>query len=208
MPTVVVLNTKGAEVSKLDLAAEVFGAELNTNCVRASVNRQLARRRLGTACTKNKAMLAGSNAKPWRQKGTGRARAGSRKSPLWRGGGTIFGPSPRHYGGQINRKVTRASILSCLSSFAKDQGLVVVDSIEFQEPKTRQVIEMLEQLKVLGNRILIVTEKTNVNLALSVRNLPYVDIINCENLNTFDLTTHDVLIATCAAIKRIEETYA
>jgi large subunit ribosomal protein L4 len=208
MPTVVVHNTKGAEVSKLDLTPAVFEVEANTNNVRASVNRQLARRRQGTACTKSKGMLAGSNAKPWRQKGTGRARSGTRKSPLWRGGGTIFGPSPRHYGGQINRKVTRSAILSCLSSFAKEQGLRVVDSIEFAEPKTRQVVDMLKQLNVATNRVLILTDKTNVNLALSVRNLPNVDVINCENLNTYDLTTHDVLVATSAAIKRIEETYA
>lgn len=208
MATVAVHNMNGGEAGTIELAPGVFGIEANTNCVRAAVNRQMARRRQGDACAKNKALVSGSNAKPWRQKGTGRARSGTRKSPLWRGGGVIFGPEPRQYGGQINRKVTRSAILSCLSSFADGQELIVLDKIEFSEPKTSQVVELLEKLKVLEGRVLILTEETNANLALSARNLPYVDVIVCDNLNVYDLTTHDVLIATSAAIKRIEETYA
>ncbi|HUT26234.1 MAG TPA: 50S ribosomal protein L4 [Sumerlaeia bacterium] len=208
MATVAVLNTEGSEVSRLDLAPAVFEAKVNTNCVRAAVSRQLARRRQGCASTKNRARVRGGGAKPWRQKGTGRARSGSRRSPLWRGGGTVFGPTPRRYGGGINRRVARSAIRSCLTSLARDKDLIVLDAIDFPEPKTRLAITMLGNLKAEAGRVLILTEKTDANLALSARNLPFVDVINCDNINTYDLTTHDVLIATAAAVKRLEEIYS
>ncbi|MFP4379819.1 MAG: 50S ribosomal protein L4 [Candidatus Sumerlaeia bacterium] len=208
MATVAVRNTDGGEVRKMDLAQAVFEAEINANCVRTAVQNQMARARQGTASTKSRGKVAGSTAKPWRQKGTGRARAGTKKSPIWRGGGIVFGPTPRKYGGRINRKVTRSAILSCLSAFVKDETFIVVESFDFDEPKTKKLAEILDKLYTGEGRILILTDETNLNLALSARNLPYVDVINCANLNTYDLTTHDVLIATSAAIKRIEETYA
>ncbi len=207
MPTVAVLNMQGTEVEKLDLNPSVFGADVNTHCVRAVVNRQMARRRQGNAATKTRGMVKGSTAKPWKQKGSGRARAGRVTSPIWRGGGTVFGPHPRSYGGRINRKVVKKAIVSCLSAFAQENELVVLENIEFPKPKTKQVTELLGKLKIGISRILILTEETNENLALSVRNLPYVDIINCDNINAYDLTTHDVVIATSAAIKRLEEVY-
>ncbi|NQU41954.1 50S ribosomal protein L4 [bacterium] len=208
MPTVAVRNLEGKEVSQLDLASAIFESDIKLHCVRQAVNRQLARRRLGTASTRNRALVTGSNAKPWAQKGTGRARAGTRKSPIWRGGGTVFGPSPREYGGQINRKVLRSALLSCLSAYARDQEIIVLDTIDFDKPRTRQVADLVRALDLEGKRVLFVTDETNFNLALSARNVPGIDVINCANLNTYDLTTHDALIATSAAIKRIEETYA
>lgn len=208
MPTVAVLNTKGEEVKQLDLSEQVFGAEVNTNCVRTVVNRQLARRRQGNACTKTRGQVKGTNAKPWRQKGTGRARAGRVTSPIWRGGGTVFGPSPRQYGGQINRKVTRNAILSCLSDLTVGKELMILDSIEYSEPKTKQITALLEKLGIGIVRVLFLTDETNVNLALSARNIPYVDVINCANINAYDLVTHDVVIATAAAIERLEEVYS
>lgn len=209
MATVTVQNTQGKEVKKIDLADALFGVEPNLNCVRAVVQRQMNRRRQGNACTKGRSDIRGSNAKPWRQKGTGRARSGTRKSPIWRGGGTIFGPTPRKYGGSVNRQVTQMALCSCLSAYAKENELIVVDAVEFQEPKTKQVLALLESLKVdPTSRVLFLTDKTNLNLALSARNLPLVKVINCDNINTLDLTTHDVLIATSAAIKRLEEIYA
>jgi len=208
MSTVAVLNTQGAEVSQMELASQVFEAPISTDCVRAAVNRQLARRRLGTASTKTRGDVSGGGVKPWRQKGTGRARAGSIRSPLWRGGAIVFGPQPRTYGGSINRKVLRKAILSCLSSYAQGGELIILDRIEMDAPKTRQVAEILERLNVLGKRVLILTSDTNVNLALSARNIPGVDVMNCDNLNTYDLTTHDVLVATAAAVERLQEVYA
>ena len=208
MPTAAVHNLEGKQVSTMDLATAVFGIEPNTNVVRAAINRQLARRRQGTACTKTKGMLTHSDKKPWKQKHTGHARAGSKNSPLWRGGGITFGPIPHLYGGDINRKTLRLALVSCLSAYAKDNELIVLDSIDFAEPKTKQIVALLNSLKLEGKRVLFLTDTTNVNLALSARNLPSVDVINCDNINTFDLTTHDVLVATQAAVKRIEETYA
>jgi large subunit ribosomal protein L4 len=208
MPTVAVMNNKGSEVEKLDLNAAVFDAEISADCVRAAVNRQLARRRQGTAATKGRSDVRGSQAKPWRQKGTGRARAGTVKSPIWRGGGVVFGPQPRQYGGQVNRKVLRRAIISCLTALARDGELLVVDNLDMPEIKTRQVMDLLVSLKIEGPRVLFLTEATNVNLALSARNIPGVDVINCENINTFDLTTHDVVIASSAAVKRLEEVYS
>lgn len=208
MATVAVFDTQGSEVKTLELAPQVFDAEINTHCVRATINRQLARRRQGTAATKNRALVKGTNAKPWKQKGTGRARAGRVTSPVWRGGGTAFGPSPRSYGGNINRKVIQKAIVSCLSSYARDNEIIVLDRIEFEAPKTRQVVELLNKLKVDADRVLFLTDKTNVNLALSARNIPFVDVMNCDNINAYDLTTHDVVIATAAAIERLEEVYA
>ena len=208
MTSVAVLDTQGGEVKQLELASSVFGAQISTHCVRAVVNRQLARGRQGTATAKNRAQVRGSGHKPWRQKGTGRARAGSVKSPIWRGGGKAFGPQPRQYGGRINRKVVRNAITSCLTALAQDKELIVVDTIEFAEPKTRQVLELLTTLKVDADRVLFLTETTNVNLALSARNIPLVDVINCDNLNVRDLTTHDVVIATAAAVERLQKVYA
>ncbi len=208
MSTVAVYNTEGKEVKQLELSAAVFEAEVNTNCVRAAVNRQLARRRQGNACTKTRGMVNFSGRKPWAQKGTGRARSGSAGSPLWRKGGTVFGPMPRQYGGRINRKVTQKALVSCLSDLARNNEIRVIENIEFATPKTRQVVDLLGKLNIGVARVLFVTDQTNVNLALSVRNIPYADVINCDNLNTFDLTTHDVVIATTAAIARIQEVYA
>ncbi len=208
MSTVSVRNSEGSEIEKIDLSPAVFEKDINLNCVRAVVNRQLARRRQGNASTKTRGEVRGGGAKPWRQKGTGRARAGSSRSPLWRGGAVVFGPQPRKYGGNINRKVVRSAILSCLSAFARENELIVIDGFDFPEPKTRRLIEMLTGLGIDANRILILTANTNVNLALSARNIPLVDVINCDNINVVDLTTHDVLIATKEAIQRLEECYA
>jgi large subunit ribosomal protein L4 len=192
----------------MDLADNVFQVEINTNCVRAAVQTQRAHARQGNAATKTRGMVHGSNAKPYKQKGTGRARAGRRNSPIWRHGGTMFGPHPHDFGGRVNRKVTRSAILSCLSAFAKAEGLLVVDGLQFEAPKTKALSAILEKINATQGRVLILTDQTNINLALSARNLPFVDVINCDNINTYDLTTHDVLVATPEAIKRIEETYA
>lgn len=209
MATVAVLNNQGNEVEKIDLSSGVFEAEVNTNCVRAAVNRQLARRRQGTVMTKTKGLVSGGGAKPWKQKGTGRARSGSNRSPVWRHGGTIFGPEPRNHGGRINRKVTQSAILSCLTSFAQSNQLIVMNGLEFGEPKTRQIIEVLNALKINdGRRVLILTAETNVNLALSARNLPNVDVMNCDNVNSVDLSSHATLVATVGAVNRLQEVYA
>ena len=208
MATVSVRNSEGSEIEQIDLSPGVFETDINLQCVRAAVTRQLARRRQGTAATKTRGMVRGGGAKPWRQKGTGRARAGSIRSPLWRGGSTTFGPQPREYGGRINRKVARSAILSCLTAFANENQLVVVDSFDFPEPKTRRLIEILAGLQIDADRVLILTAGSDLNLALSARNIPMVDVINCDNINVVDLTTHDVLIATKEAIQRLEECYA
>jgi len=204
MPTVVVVNTKGAEVSKLDLAAQVFGAELNTNCVRASVNRQLARRRLGTACTKNKAMLAGSNAKPWRQKGTGRARHGSRRSPLWVGGGTVFGPKPRSYAMNLTKKMRAGALVAALSDRAQEGRVVLVDRIAFDEPKTKAALALLGRLEVTGSALVVVSSSEyGRTVKKSFTNLPYVKCIAGCGINVYDVLRHDHLVMTAGAVDEL-----
>lgn len=209
MPTISVLNMQGSEVAKMELASTLFDAAINLNCVRTVANRQLGRQRQGTAATKTKGLIRGGGKKPFRQKGTGNARSGSNRSPVWRGGGTIFGPQPRSFGGRVNRKVTRSAIFSCLTSFAQANQLIAVDAVDMAAPKTKAVIEMLKALNINdGRRVLILTEKTNEGLALSARNLPQVDVINCDNLNVVDLGTHETLVATSGALKRLEEVYS
>ena len=209
MPTVDVVNTEGSPVETLDLAVAVFDAPINTHCVRAAVNRQMARRRSGSASTKTRAEVRGGGTKPWPQKGLGRARAGSIRSPIWRGGGVTFGPKPRNYGGRINRRVTRSALLSCLSALARDKDLVVLDRIEFDEPRTRRMVEIIHNLRLDdGRRVLILTETTMPNVFLSARNLMLVDVVNCDNINVYDLVTHDAVVATSGAVKRLEEIYS
>jgi len=182
----------------------VFSAKVSQISVRQTLNNYLGNQRSGTAKTKTRSEVSGGGAKPFRQKGTGRARAGSNRSPLWQGGGTTFGPIPRSYRSKVNKKVRRGAIRSVLTQRLAEGAVTVIDSIDFPEIKTRQVVELVERLGLKGS-VLIVSDKVNLNLALSARNLQRTDVVVAENLNIHNLLGHPNLILTKAAAERLTE---
>lgn len=193
--------------SPLELSDAVFGAEANAHCVRAAVNQYMANQRAGTHSTKMRGAVSGGGKKPFKQKGTGRARQGSSRSPLMRHGAIIFGPQPRDYSYRINRKVRIQAYRSILSDLAANGRLIAVEGFALESPKTRKMDEALRGLGVDGPTLLLVEQADDV-LALSVRNLPWVTMINVDNLNVYDLLIHDWVVATAGALKRVEEQYA
>jgi large subunit ribosomal protein L4 len=167
---------------------------------------QLANRRAGTAATKNKALVSGGGKKPFKQKGTGSARAGSNRSPLWRHGGTIFGPVPRDYSYSIPKKEKRAALASALSSKVADSRLVVLDKLELAAPRTKEMSGLLKTLGI-GESALVLLPAVNKNVALASRNIPNVKVIRMENINVYDLLKYRYLITTQDALRTIQEVY-
>ena len=201
-----ILNTKGSAVGQIVLDEKVFGVEPNLHVMHLALRRQLNNGRAGTACTKTRAEVSGGGKKPWKQKGTGRARAGSLRSPLFAGGGVIFGPKPRDYGFAMPQKARRLALKSALSARIENTVLVK-DFSEINEPKTKLMAETLKALKVEGKILIIADVKAaeNAYLELSARNLPNVRIILPSNLNVKDLLEADNVIITEAAINEITE---
>ena len=201
-----ILNTKGSAVGQIALDEKVFGVEPNLHVMHLALRRQLNNGRAGSACTKTRAEVSGGGRKPWIQKGTGRARAGSLRSPLFAGGGVIFGPKPRDYGFAMPQKARRLALKSALSARI-DNTVLVKDFSEINEPKTKLMAETLKALKVEGKILIIADVKAaeNAYLELSARNLPNVRIILPSNLNVKDLLEADNVIITEAAINEITE---
>ena len=201
-----ILNTKGSAVGQIVLDEKVFGVEPNLHVMHLALRRQLNNGRAGTACTKTRAEVSGGGKKPWKQKGTGRARAGSLRSPLFAGGGVIFGPKPRDYGFAMPQKARRLALKSALSARIENTVLVK-DFSEINEPKTKLMAETLKALKVEGKILIVADVKAaeNAYLELSARNLPNVRIILPSNLNVKDLLEADNVIITEAAINEITE---
>jgi large subunit ribosomal protein L4 len=204
MPNISVFGKEGQEIEKIDLSDSVFGVEINTHVVHLALKRQLANARRGCACTKTRGEVRGGGKKPWRQKGTGRARHGSRRSPVWKGGGVIFGPKPRDFSLTLPKKVRRLALKSVLTSKLNEGKCKVVDSISIDSPKTKSVVEFLDRLN-LENTTLIVIPERDVNLEKSARNLSYAKVILAVNLNIHDILTYDNLVLTKGAVKTIEE---
>lgn len=200
-------NVKGETVGDIELSDAVFAAPVNQALLHAAVVRYLANQRQGTAKTKTRTEVRGGGRKPWRQKGTGRARHGSIRSPIWRGGGITFGPQPRDFRLEMPRKARRAALRSALSAKAGSGDLVVLDSLEFAEPKTKQVVGMLKNLKVDG-KALILTGDLQTAVYKSTRNLPGVTTEEARNVNVYDILNHGKLIMTEAAARRLEEVLA
>jgi large subunit ribosomal protein L4 len=194
------------QVVQADLRAEIFGARVNPHLMHQVVVAQLNNRRAGTAATKTKGFVRGGGKKPWRQKGTGRARAGSIRSPIWVGGGTIFGPHPKDYEVRLPKKARRAALLSALSLKKREEKLLVVEQLDLSESKTKLMRQLLDELKVKS--VLIVLPEANPKVELAARNLPAVKVIRAEGLNVYDLLRYDHLILTTAALKAIEERLA
>ncbi|MBI4640336.1 MAG: 50S ribosomal protein L4 [Candidatus Tectomicrobia bacterium] len=199
-----VLDTAGNAVEKVQLNDAIFNSEMKPHLVHEVVVMQLANRRQGTAATKTKGLVNRSGKKPWRQKGTGRARAGSSASPLWRGGGTIFGPTPRDYSYKVPKKIRQAALRSALTSKVKEEQFLVLDSLEFPQPKTREAAAILRKLRPSG-KILLLLPEPNRNIELSLRNIPDVKPLPLAGLNVYDLLYHDVVICLKGALPKIEE---
>lgn len=208
MPKVAVYDMTGAKTGEIELNDSVFGVEINEAVVHQAVVMQLASQRQGTHATKTRSMVRGGGRKPWKQKGTGRARAGSIRSPLWVGGGVAFGPHPRSYKFSMPRKVRRLAIKSALTAKVNDGGLLVVEDINFAAPKTKDVVKLLGNFEASDNKALIITAGQNDNVEKSSRNIPGVKAINTMGLNVFDLLHHDKVLVTKDAVAKIEEVLA
>jgi len=201
MPTVDILNTENKKVGALALN-DVFTGTVKENLFYETVKMQLANRRRGTASTKTRAYVSGGGVKPWKQKGTGRARAGSIRSPLWRHGGTVFGPHPRDYSYSVPRKVWRGALISGLALKVKDGRLKVLDNISLTEPKTKVIMAILK--KINSNKGLIVIDGANPTLGLAARNLKDFKLLDVNAINVFDLLKYDDLIITKLAMEKLE----
>ena len=204
MTKISVKNLNGEKVKDLTLTDSVWNIEVNTDSLKKMIRLQLDASRQGTRKTKNRSEVSGGGRKPWRQKGTGRARQGSIRATQWRGGGIPMGVGPRDYTFKINKKERVIALKSALSSKVQEKALVVVDSFNMESTKTKDAIKMLEGLK-LDNKILFVTSDDAENLYLAVRNLPNVLVIYADEVNCYDLVNADVVVMDEAAVKNIEE---
>ena len=207
MPKVDVYDIKGKKVSDIELAENVFGIEPNENIVHEVLLNYLANQRQGTQSTKTRAEVRGGGKKPWRQKGTGRARQGSIRAPQWIKGGIALGPKPRSYKYTVNKKERRLAIKSLLSSKVIEKELTVVDKLELKEIKTKSMVKALSALKVEGKTLIIVPER-NENVVMSARNIEGVKTITANNINVFDLLKYTNLILPVDTVKKLEEVYA
>ena len=207
MPKVDVYDIKGKKVSDIELADSVFGIEPNENIVHAVLVNYLANQRQGTQSTKTRAEVRGGGKKPWRQKGTGRARQGSIRAPQWIKGGIALGPKPRSYKYTVNKKERRLAIRSVLSSKVLENNLVVLDKAEMKEIKTQAMVKTLANLKVEGKTLILLPER-NENVQKSARNIKNVKTTLVNTINVYDLLKYNKLVVTLDAVKKLEEVYA
>jgi large subunit ribosomal protein L4 len=202
MATSAVYDIGNQKVADVELDDRVFNVTVNPSLFYETVRMQLASRRKGTAATKNKALVRGGGAKPWRQKGTGRARAGSRRSPLWRGGGTMFGPMPRGYAIPLPKKVRTAALRAALSLKLQEGRLILLDDFKLEGFKTARVLDILDKFQVKD--ALIITDEKRPLLERSARNIPGVQILRCDGLNVYDVLNHEHLILLSPAVEKIQ----
>ncbi len=207
MPNIAVLNTAGEKVSELGLKEEIFAVEPSVSAMHLVVVNYLANQRQGTQSTLTRAEVSGGGKKPWRQKGTGRARQGSTRAPQWYHGGIALGPKPRTYGFSVNKKVKRLAMKSALSSKVAAEEMVVLDSLELAEIKTKEVVKVLAALKA-GKKALIVLPEPDSKVYFSARNIPGVKTTFVGSLNVYDILNSDTLIVLKDAVAKIEEVYA
>lgn len=206
MAKVAVYTMDGAENGQIELNDQIFGAEVNIPVMHEVVVAHLAKLRQGTQSAKTRAEVSGGGRKPWRQKGTGRARQGSIRSPQWVGGGVVFAPKPRDYSVKVNKKVRRVALKSALSSKVQDEKILVLESLKLDEIKTKAMKKVLDNLKV--ENALVVLDGTDQNVVLSARNLPGIKTLRADMINTYDILKYDTLIVTVDAVRKIEEVYA
>ena len=204
MTKVTLFKQDGTTNGEIELNSEIFGIEPNENVVFDAVIMQRASLRQGTHAVKNRSAVRGGGRKPWRQKGTGRARQGSIRSPQWRGGGIVFGPTPRSYSYKLPKKVRRLAIKSVLSQKVLDNKLVVVEALQFDAPKTKEFAQVLSNLNV-DTKVLVVVESSNDFALLAARNIPNVTIVDETDVTVLDVVNNDKLLFTKAALSKVEE---
>ena len=204
MATLDVVTTENKKAGTVDLSATVFEAKVKPDLFHAEVRRQLAARRRGTHSTKNRAAVSGGGSKPWRQKGTGRARQGTIRAPQWEGGGVVFGPVPRTYEQKLSKKFRRAALRGALSLRLGESAITVVEMIDLAEFKTKRLVEILRELGLDASGVLIVTDGEDLHLERSARNVPRVKVLRVAGLNVFDVLRYPRLLLTKAAVAAIE----
>ena len=206
MPTVNVLNTQGSIVGEIELSEEIFGAEINVPAMHAYVTAYNANQRQGTQSAKTRAEVSGGGKKPWRQKGTGRARQGSTRSPQWTHGGVVFAPKPRDYRMSLNKKLKRVALKSALSSKVASDKLVVLDALELSAAKTKEMVKVLANLK-LTNALIVLPENDDTVIR-AARNIPGIASTTVGTLNTYEVLKYNAVVITKAAVEKVEEVYA
>ncbi|WP_026477654.1 50S ribosomal protein L4 [Alkaliphilus transvaalensis] len=207
MPKVAVLNVSGQQVSEMELSDNVFGVEVNQHVLYEVVKNQLANKRQGTQSALTRSEVRGGGRKPWRQKGTGRARAGTIRSPLWSGGGVIFAPKPRDYRYTLPKKVRRLAMKSALTSKVNANELIVLDELQLNAPKTKDMVNILKNLNVEKKALIVMAEK-NEAVIKSANNIPGVETALVNTLNVYDILKFDKFIITKDAVEKVEEVYA
>ncbi len=203
MPTVQVIDTSGKKIKEVKAPDEIFAVPLKEHLLYEAVINYRANQRQGTASTKTRGDVRGGGRKPWRQKGTGRARAGSNRSPIWKGGGTTFGPRPRDYSYSLPKKAKKNALKSVLSMKLAENQLLIVDALELKEPQTKQAVALIKGLKV--DSVLIVDKHDNKNLFLSTRNIPKTKVVDVNQVNVYDVLNHNWLVLTKRAFDSLTE---
>ncbi len=206
MPVVKEVNFKGEVIGQIELSDAVFGAPVHVPAMHQVVVAHLANCRVGTHDTKDRGDVRGGGKKPWRQKHTGRARAGSSRSPVWVGGGVAHGPHPRDYHQKVNKKVRRIALCSALTLKVQEENMFVLRSFDIEAPKTKLMLEFLAAVKT-GKKPLFVLHETNMPVVKSAANIPGVEVLHVDSVNVYDLLNHDQLIATPEAVKKLEEVF-
>ncbi len=207
MATVSVYNMEGSEVGKMDLNDNVFAANVNEHLMHMAAVLQLANKRQGTQKAKTRSEVRGGGRKPWRQKGTGHARQGSTRAPQWTGGGVVFAPTPREYSFKMNKKEKAGAIKSALTSRVNEEKFFVLDSLKFDEIKTKKMVNVLDSLKV-EKALVVLDGEDNANVALSARNIAGVRVVAFNAINVYDILKYDTVVTTKNAVEKIEEVYA
>lgn len=207
MPKVALYDITGSQIGDVELNDDIFGVEINTHVMYEAVKNYLANQRQGTQSAKTRAEVRGGGRKPWRQKGTGRARQGSIRSPQWKGGGVVFAPKPRDYSYKLPKKIKRLALKSALSSKVQDKEIIVVDSLVLDAPKTKDMIKVLSNLKA-NKKTLVVIPERDENLILAARNIPGVKTAYVNTINVYDILNCDSFLITKDAVNKVEEVYA
>ena len=207
MPNVVMINQLGEEVGNIDLKDEIFNIEVNEHAVYEVVKNQLANKRQGTQSAKTRSEVRGGGRKPWRQKGTGRARHGSNRSPIWTGGGVTFAPKPRDYSYSVPKKVKRLALKSVLTSKVQDEEIIVLDKLEMDGFSTKAAQEVVNSIKI-GKTALVVLAEKNEQVYRSFRNIPNVETVVADKINVYDILKYNSFVVTEDAVKKIEEVFA
>lgn len=205
MPEIQIINKDNENIGKINLSEDVFSAEVKRGVLHNSLVNFLANQRQGTHATKTKGLVSGGGKKPWKQKHTGRARAGSSRSPLWRGGGIIFGPQPRDYSYTLPKKARQLALKAALSAKLADGEIVVIDQLSLEKPKTGEMVSILKKLALDGKSLLIVLPEYDENILLSARNIPGVSVRRVIDLNPYDVASHSRTLITRKAVEKMTE---